>query len=153
MIAEISACIAAVQGINSAIGVLKEAGQNAGDLSGVIGKWADATQLYQSAEKKKGAGKLNYKDALKLESVDRQLKNFDRQLYDICILQQQGDLYHSIKKRMEESRLAHEKEVARLRIKRRKTVKLVKDVATIMFFSLFGMGIMFACLYLFIQFR
>ena len=153
MIAEISACIAAVQGINSAIGVLKEAGQNAGDLSGVIGKWADATQLYQSAEKKKGAGKLSYKDALKLETIDRQLKNFDRQLYDICILQQQGDLYHSIKNRRAESKLAHEKEVARLRLKRRKTVKLLKDASIVMFWALFGMAAMFAGLYLFIEFR
>jgi len=153
MIAELSACIAAVQGINSAIGALKEAGNNAGDLSGVIGKWADATQLYQDADKKKGAGKLSYKDALKLETIDRQLKNFDRQLHDICILQQQGDLYHSIKKRMEESRIAHEKEVTALRIKRRRRAKLLKDVSIVMFWALFGMGVMFASLYVYIKFR
>jgi hypothetical protein len=152
MIAEISACIAAVQGINSAINTLKEAKSNAGDLSGVIGKWADATQLYQDAERK-GAGKLSYKEALKLESIERQLKNFDRQFYDICLLQQQGDLYHSVKARMEEAELAHKKEVAKLRIKRRAQVKFIKFIATIAFWLIFGMGAMFGSLYLFIQFR
>ncbi len=152
MIAEISACIAAVQGINSAISTLKEARSNAGDLSGVIGKWADATQLYQDAEKK-GAGKLSYKEALKLESVERQLKNFDRQFYDICILQQQGDLYHSVKARMEAARIAHEKDVAKVRIKRREQVKFIKLITVVMFWALLGMGTMFAILYLFIEFR
>jgi hypothetical protein len=152
MLAEISLCLAAVKGINSAISTLKEAGDNAGDLSGVIGKWADATQLYQDAEKK-GAGKLSYKDALKLESIERQLKNFDRQFADICLLQQQGDLYTSVKKRMEESRIAHEKAVATLKIKRRKTVKLLKDASIVMFWALFGMAIMFGCLYFFIEFK
>jgi uncharacterized membrane protein len=152
MIAEISACIAAVQGINSAINTLKEARSNAGDLSGVIGKWADATQLYQDAERK-GAGKLSYKEALKMESIERQLKNFDRQFYDICLLQQQGDLYHSVKKRMADAELAHKKEVAKLRIKRRAQVKFIKFIATIAFWLIFGMGAMFGSLYLFIEFR
>jgi hypothetical protein len=54
---------------------------------------------------------------------------------------------------MEESRIAHEKEVATLKIKRRKTVKLLKDASIIMFWALFGMAIMFGCLYFFIEFK
>ena len=150
MIAEISAAIAAVQAVNGAINSLKESAGHAGDLSAVVGRWADATEKAQLAEKK-GAGVMSYKEALQLESVTRQLANFDRQLQDICILQGQADLYRSIKKRMEESRLAHEKEVAKLRIKRREFQKTMKLVGTILFAGISFMSIMLGALYLYVR--
>ena len=60
MIAEISAAVAAVQAVNSAISSIKESAGHAGDLSAVIGRWADATEKAQAAEKK-GAGVMSYK--------------------------------------------------------------------------------------------
>ena len=66
-----------------------------------------------------------------MESAKRQLANFDQQLKDICMMQGQFDLYTSIKKRMEESRYAHEKElriIKRRRIEFKKTMKLVGTV-------------------------
>jgi len=150
MIAEISAAVAAVQAVNSAISSIKESAGHAGDLSAVIGRWAEATEKAQEAEKK-GAGVMSYKEALQLESVTRQLANFDRQLQDICILQGQADLYRSIKKRMEESRLAHEKEVAKLRIKRREFQKTMKLVGTILFAGISFMSIMLGALYLYVR--
>ena len=150
MIAEISAAVAAVQAVNSAINSIKESAGHAGDLSAVIGRWADATEKAQAAEKK-GAGVMSYKEALQMESVTRQLANFDRQLQDICLLQGQGDLYRSIKQRMEESRLAHEKEVAKLRIKRREFQKTMKLVGTILFAGISFMSIMLGALYLYVR--
>lgn len=150
MIAEISAAVAAVQSVNAAISSLKESAGHAGDLSSVVGRWADATEKAQAAEKK-GAGVMSYKEALQLESVTRQLANFDRQLQDICILQGQADLYRSIKKRMEESRLAHEKEVAKLRVKRREFQKTMKLVGTILFAGISFMSIMLGALYLYVR--
>lgn len=152
MIAEISAAVAAVQAVNSAISSIKESAGHAGDLSAVIGRWADATEKAQAAEKK-GAGVMSYKEALQLESVTRQLANFDRQLQDICLLQGQGDLYRSIKQRMEESRLAHEKEVAKLRAKRREFRKTMKLLGTILFSGVSFMGILVGALYLYVRMK
>lgn len=152
MIAEISAAVAAVQAVNSAISSLKESAGHAGDLSAVVGRWADATEKAQQAEKK-GAGVMSYKEALQLESVTRQLANFDRQLQDICLLQGQGDLYRSIKQRMEESRLAHEKEVARLRAKRREFRKTMKLLGTILFSGVSFMAILLGALYVWVRMK
>ncbi len=152
MIAEISAAVAAVQAVNSAISSIKESAGHAGDLSAVIGRWADATEKAQAAEKK-GAGVMSYKEALQLESVTRQLANFDRQLQDICLLQGQGDLYRSIKQRMEESRLAHEKEVAKLRAKRKEFRKTMKLLGTMLFSGISFMGILLGALYLYVRMK
>lgn len=152
MLAEISAAIAAVQAVNSAIGSIKESAGHAGDLSAVISRWADATEKAQLAEKK-GAGVMSYKEALQMESVTRQLANFDRQLQDICLLQGQGDLYRSIKQRMEESRLAHEKEVAKLRAKRKEFRKTMKLLGTMLFSGISFMGILLGALYLYVRMK
>ncbi len=61
-----------------------------------------------------------------MESAKRQLENFDRQFKDICLIQGQGDLYNSVKGRMEESRIAHEKEVARIKRKRKEMRKYIE---------------------------
>ena len=118
----------------------------------MIGRWADATEKAQAAEKK-GAGVMSYKEALQLESVTRQLANFDRQLQDICLLQGQGDLYRSIKQRMEESRLAHEKEVAKLRAKRREFQKTMKLLGTMLFSGISFMGILLGALYIYVRMK
>jgi predicted alpha/beta superfamily hydrolase len=87
---------------------------------------------------------MSYKEALAMESAKRQLENFDRQFKDICLIQGQGDLYNSVKTRMEESRLAHEKEVARIR-KRRKEIKGYLQLAgTVAFAWVFFMGCVWA---------
>ena len=148
MIAEISAAIGAVQSVNSAIQALKEAKGHGGDLSQVIGRWANATEKARDAEKK-GAGKMSYAEALKMESITRQLQNFDRQLQDICLMQGQGDLYNSIKRRMEESRLAHEKEVAKIRMQRRQFKENMKLVGIIFGWGAFCVGLLVSGLYLY----
>ena len=152
MIAEISAAIAAVQAVNGAIQSLKESAGHAGDLSAVVGRWAEATEKAQEAEKK-GAGVMSYKEALQLESVSRQLANFDRQLQDICLLQGQGDLYASIKRRMEESRLAHEKELARIRLKRKQRREALRLAGTILLWGVFGIAVIMATVYGWARFR
>lgn len=151
MIAEISAAIAAVQAVNGAIQSLKESAGHAGDLSAVVGRWAEATEKAQEAEKK-GAGVMSYKEALQLESVTRQLANFDRQLQDICLLQGQGDLYHSIKRRMEESRLAHEKEVAKIRAKRKELRETMKLAVTIVGWGVFFLSLILPGLWVYTRF-
>ena len=94
---------------------------------------------------------MSYKDALKMESAKRQLANFDQQLKDICMMQGQYDLYTSIKKRMEESRYAHEKELRIIKKRRLEFKKTMKLVGTIMFTWAFLMIFLFAAIWAYRQ--
>ena len=142
MIGEVAAVISALKALNDGINTIREAGKNAQGLSGIVGKWGESQEKYNEVELAK-AGKMSYKEALAMESAKRQLINFDRQLKDICLMQGQGDLYASIKARMEESRLAHEKEVARLKVKRREFKKNASLVGGLFFVWLFGMTVIY----------
>ena len=135
-----AAVISALKALNDGINTIKQSAGNAGDLQAVIGRFAGAQEKYRDVEKAR-TGRMSYKEALAMESAKRQLINFDRQLKDICLMQGQGDLYNSIKTRMEESRIAHEKEVARIRIRRREMKKYMGWVGLGVFCWVFVMGI------------
>ena len=131
MIGEVAAVLSALKVLNDGLSTLKEAAGHASSLQSLVGKWGEASEKYKEVERSK-AGAMSYKEALAMESAKRQLENFDRQFKDICLIQGQGDLYTSVKNRMEESRLAHEKEVARIKLKRkvlRKNLNLAGTVA------------------------
>ena len=142
MIGEVAAVISALKALNDGINTIREAGKNAQGLSSIVGKWGESQEKYNEVELAR-AGKMSYKEALAMESAKRQLINFDRQLKDICLMQGQGDLYTSIKNRMEESRLAHEKEVARLKIKRREFKRNASLVGGLFFVWAFGMTVIY----------
>ena len=125
MIGEVAAVLSALKALNDGINTIKQSAGHASDLQSIVGKWAGASEKYREVERRK-AGRMSYKEALDMESAKRQLDNFDRQLKDICLMQGQGDLYTSIKKRMEDSRIAHAKEVARLRVQRKKLKEYIQ---------------------------
>ena len=147
MIGEVVAVLSALKALNDGIATVKESGAN---LESICGKWPDASEQYNDVEKKK-AGKLSYKDAIALEGSKRQLKNFDRQLQDICLMQGQGDLYTSIKTRMEESKYAHEKELRIIKRRRAEFKKTMGLVGTVLFTWVFFMGFLFAVLWAYRQ--
>ena len=91
---------------------------------------------------------MSYKEALAMESAKRQLENFDRQFKDICLIQGQGDLYTSVKNRMEESRLAHEKEVARIKLRRKEIRKMLNLGGTVAFAWVVFMGFVWAFIWI-----
>jgi hypothetical protein len=132
MIGEVAAVISALKILNDGLNTLKESAGHAQSLQSLVGKWGEANEKYQSVERAK-AGAMSYKEALAMESAKRQLINFDRQFQDICLMQGQGDLYKAVKMRMEESRLAHEKEVARIKLRRKELRKTLKIVGTVAF--------------------
>ena len=148
MIGEVAAVLSALKALNDGIQTIKQSAGNAGDLQAVIGRFAGASEKYRDVEKAR-TGRMSYKEALAMESAKRQLLNFDRQLKDICLMQGQGDLYNSIKKRMEEARLAHEKEVARLRIRRKEIQKYINWAMMGGVTWIFGMGILWLILAIF----
>ena len=125
MIGEVAAVLSALKALNDGINTIKQSAGHASDLQSIVGKWAESSEKYRDVERKK-AGRMSYKEALDMESAKRQLENFDRQLKDICLMQGQGDLYTSIKQRMEDSLIAHAKEVARLRARRRQFKKWIQ---------------------------
>ena len=121
MIAEVATVLSALKALNEGLATLKDAAGQGKSLQSLVRKWGEASEKYNDVERAK-AGKMSYKEALAMESAKRQLENFDRQFKDICLIQGQGDLYNSVKARMKESRIQHEKEVARIK-KRRKEIK------------------------------
>ena len=145
MIGEVAAVLSALKALNDGINTLRETGQNASSLQGIVGRWGSAQEQYNDVERAK-AGKMSYKEALAMESAKRQLINFDRQLKDICLMQGQGELYNSIKTRMEESRIAHEREVARIKKRRRE----IKNYIQLALTAVFGWACVMALIFLFI---
>tara|TARA_Y100000739_G_scaffold20267_1_gene15961 strand:+ start:2705 stop:3157 length:453 start_codon:yes stop_codon:yes gene_type:complete len=148
VIGEVAAVLSALKALNDGIQTIKQSAGNASDLQSIVGRFAGAQEKYNEVEKAK-TGRMSYKEALAMESAKRQLINFDRQLKDICLMQGQGDLYNSIKKRMEEARLAHEKEVARLRIRRKELQKYLSWAMMGGVTWIFGMGILWLILAIF----
>ena len=95
----------------------------------------------KECEKIQAAGKMSYSEALRLESVSRQVANYDRMLHDVCLLQGQGDLYKSIKARMAEAEANAAKEVARIKAQRKKRIAFWKEIGQILSI-MFGMLLM-----------
>ncbi len=147
MLGEVAAVLSALQALNSGIATLKE---GKGNLDSIVGKWAEADEQYRDVEKSK-AGAMSYKEALRMESAKRQLANFDQQLKDVCMMQGQYDLYTSIKKRMEESRYAHEKELRLIKIRKAEFKKTMKLVGTVVFAWVFFMVLLFAGIWVYRQ--
>jgi len=147
VIGEVAAVLSAISALNSGIAVLKE---GKGNLDSVLGKWADADEQYRDVEKAK-AGAMSYKEALRMESAKRQLQNFDQGLKDICMLQGQFDLYTDIKKRMEESRYAHEKELRIIKQRKAEFRKTMKMIGTAVFAWAFFMIFLFAAIWMYRQ--
>ena len=132
MIAEVATVLSALKALNEGLATLKESAGHGKSLQSLVGKWGEASEKYNDVERAK-AGKMSYKEALAMESAKRQLENFDRQFKDICLIQGQGDLYNSVKARMQESRIAHEKEVARIKKRRKEIREYIQIAGTVAF--------------------
>jgi len=147
MIGEVVAVLSALKALNDGIKTVKESGAN---LESICGKWAEASEQYNDVEKSK-AGKMGYKDALALEGAKRQLKNFDRQLQDICLMQGQADLYQAIKSRIAESKYQHEKELRIIKKRRAEFRKTMNLVGTVVFAWVCFMAFLFAGIWMYKQ--
>ena len=131
MIAELTAAFTALKAVNEGIQSLRDAHGHGRDLSSILGSWSEAAMAAKECEKIQAAGKMSYSEALRLESVSRQVANYDRMLHDVCLLQGQGDLYRSIKERMAEAEANAAKEVARIKARRKKRIQFWKELGQI----------------------
>ena len=128
MIAELTAAFAALKAVNEGIQSLRDAHGHGRDLGSILGSWSEASLAAKEAEKVHADGKMSYQEALRLESVKRQVENYDRMLHDVCLLQGQGDLYKAIKARLREAEENAAKEVARIKARRKKRIKFWKEI-------------------------
>ena len=149
--AAIGAVIQGLKALNDGLATVKEAGANAGQISNLVSKYADLDEKIRDVEQRK-AGVLSVKDSMNLQVAKQQAANFHRALKDSLLMQQGGAAqYKEIMQRIEDSKVAHEREVNRLKIKRRQRQKLIKEIS--LYVTIGSCCIMFAIggLYLYVQ--
>ena len=149
--ATIAAVLQGLKSLNDGLATVKEAGANAGQISNLVTKYSDLDQKIRDVESK-SAGVLSVKDSMNLQVAKQQATNFHRALKDRLLMQQGGAAqYKEIMQRIEDSKVAHEREVNRLKIKRRQRQKLIKEVS--LYVTIGSICIMFAvgALYLYVQ--
>lgn len=149
--ATIAAVLQGLKALNEGLATVKEAGANAGQISNLVTKYSDLDQKIRDVESKK-AGVLSVQDSMNLQIAKQQATNFHRALKDSLLMQQGGAAqYKEIMQRIEDSKAAHEREVNRLKIKRRQRQKLIKEVS--LYVTIGSICIMFAIgvLYLYVQ--
>lgn len=126
--ATIAAVLQGLKALNDGLATVKEAGANAGQISSLVTKYSDLDQKIRDVESKK-AGVLSVQDSMNLQIAKQQATNFHRALKDSLLMQQGGAAqYKEIMQRIEDSKVAHEREVNRLKLKRRQRQKLMKEV-------------------------
>ena len=121
-IAEIAACITMIKGLNDAIATARETRDNASAFAGIINKFAQANDKVMEVESKH-VGRLSIEDSMKIQLAKRQLTTFNQQLKDVMLMQGLSGDYNEIMNRVEESRLAHEKKLQRIKLQRRQRQK------------------------------
>jgi len=127
--ATIAAVLQGLKALNDGLATVKEAGANAGQISNLVSRYSDLDQKIRDVEAKK-AGVLSVKDSMNLQVAKQQAANFHQALKDSLLMQQGGAAqYREIMQRIEDSKVAHEKEVNRLKIKRRQRQKLIKEIS------------------------
>ena len=149
--ATIAAVLQGLKSLNDGLATVKEAGANAGQISNLVTKYSDLDQKIRDVESKK-AGVLSVKDSMNLQVAKQQAANFHRALKDSLLMQQGGAAqYKEIMQRIEDSKVAYEREVNRLKIKRRQRQKLIKEVS--LYITIGSIRIMFAigALYVYVQ--
>ena len=112
--AAITGIMSALRALNEGIATIKESGSNAASLGSLVSKYSEVEQRIQDVEKTK-AGVLTVKQSLDLTLAKRQAATFNRQLKDALLMSGQGSVYQEVVARVEESKIAHEKAVSKLK--------------------------------------
>jgi len=126
--AVVSGVITTLKSLNDSLATVKEAGANASQLTSLVSKYASLDQQIRDIERDK-SGVLSVKAATELRMAKRQAANFEQMLKDSLLMNNLGSEWRALMADVEASRTAHEKEVARLKLKRRERQKLIKEVS------------------------
>jgi len=145
MIAEVATVISVIKGLNDAISTIKETGGHASDLGDVMGRYATANEAVQDVESKY-VGRLSVKDSMQIQLAKRQLKMFNQQLKDSMMMQGLTKDYNEIMSRVEESRLEHEKQLKKAKIRRRENIKFLKTLGIVFTSAVISFGVILSLL-------
>ena len=126
--AVVSGVMTTLKALNDSLATVKEAGANASQLTSLVSKYASLDQQIRDIERDK-SGVLSVKAATELRMAKRQAANFEQMLKDSLLMNNLGSEWRALMADVEASRAAHEKEVARLKLKRRERQKLIKEVS------------------------
>ena len=149
--ATIAAVLQGLKALNDGLATVKEAGANAGQISNLVTKYSDLDQKIRDVESKK-AGVLSVKDSMNLQVAKQQAANFHQALKDSLLMQQGGAAqYREIMQRIEDSKIAHEKEVKRLKIKRRQRQKLIQEMSLYVTIGSICVTLAIAALYIWVN--
>ena len=149
--ATIAAVLQGLKALNDGLVTVKEAGANAGQISSLVSRYSDLDQKIRDVEAKK-AGVLSVKDSMNLQVAKQQAANFHRALKDSLLMQQGGAAqYKEIMQRIEDSKVAHEREVNRLKIKRRQRQKLLKELGTYAMIGLLCVSFLIGALFIYVE--
>lgn len=149
--ATIAAVLQGLKALNDGLATVKEAGANAGQISSLVSRYSDLDQKIRDVESK-SAGVLSVKDSMNLQIAKQQATNFHRALKDSLLMQQGGAAqYKEIMQRIEDSKVAHEREVNRLKIKRRQRQKLLKELGTYAIIGLLCVSFLLGALFIYVE--
>ncbi len=151
-LAAISAVISTLKSLNDSLATIKETGAHAGQFAGLISKYSDVDQKIRECEEK-NAGVMDLKTSMQLQVAKRQADSFHQALKDSLLIQQGGaQQYREIMTRIEESKIAHEKRIKRIKKERAERMKLFKEVGQWLAIGLTSVFTVCSGLYLWVKF-
>ncbi len=145
-IAIVSGVLSTLKSLNDSLATIRESGANAGSLAHLMGKYDDVQQKIQEVEKSK-AGVLSVKESMQIQIAKRQAETFHQQLKDAMLMSGQGQQYSEIMKRIEDSKVAHERAIKKLKNAKIKRNKQIKEFSTYTFIAFLTWCIAMAIIY------
>lgn len=133
--AAIAGVISTLKSLNDGLATIKESGAHAGSLVTLVSRYGEVERKIQEVETAKG-GILDIKQSMQMQVAKRQAQTFNRQLKDALLMSGQASQYNEIMTRIEESREAHEKAVAKLKrakVQRQKEIREALKILGIFF--------------------
>ena len=124
--AAIAGVISTLKSLNDGLSTIKESGAHAGSLVTLVSRYGEVEKKIQEVESAKG-GVLDLKQSMQMQGAKRQAQTFNRQLKDALLMSGQASQYNEIMTRIEESREAHEKAVAKLKRAKQKRKKELQE--------------------------
>ena len=125
--AAVTGVITTLKALNDSLATVKEAGANASQLTGLVTKYASLDKEIRDLERDK-SGVLSVEAATQLRLAKRTQMNFETNLKDSLLMAGLGSEWRAIMDSVQQSRESHEREIARLKIKKRQRQKLMKEV-------------------------
>ena len=149
-IAVVTGVLSALKSLNETLATIKESGANAGSLANLLGQYDEVQQKIQEVEKSK-AGVLSVKESMQIQVAKRQAETFHTQLKDAMLMSGQAGQYNEIMKRIDDSKIAHERAVRELKAAKAKRRKQLKEFATYTAIAFVTWAFVMAAIYVYIK--